>query len=72
MTKCEATNDETGAACLFTQHSPNVRHLWADDKYRNNFDLGKLQGAVRAFLAGAPAADRDFLARILAETEEGR
>lgn len=60
--RCVATN-AAGARCIRRATHGNDHHQYADDSYR----LGALRQAVKMYLAGA--ADRDFLAHILAQVE---
>lgn len=66
--RCEARNED-GARCLYLNHDSD-RHMFPGDVGRDSYDLGKLQGAVRAFLYRE--IGQGFLVRTLAETEEGR
>jgi hypothetical protein len=60
--RCVATNP-AGARCTLGATHGNDGHAYATADYH----LGKLQEAVRGYLAGE--ASRDFLARIHAEVE---
>ena len=64
MNRCLEAN-ESGARCILGVGHDYSDHLWPSVAYK----LGKLQSAVTMFLAGV--ADREFLARTLAETEQG-
>lgn len=67
--RCVATNP-AGARCLFHATHGNDDHVFADDPRRDSFDLGKLQEAVRGYIAGR--SSQDWLAGVLAETEAER
>ena len=67
--RCVATN-AAGARCVRNATHGNDDHVFPDSPERDSFDLGKLQEAVRGYLAGH--ASRDHLAAILAETEVDR